>query len=118
MVNSLLKSILKTAVYFIEQSDRVASDMRHRVSDTLDDAVDRVSDLRDRAQDLYEGENHALRSVLSFAAGVAFGVGAGILLAPASGKQIRGSIGNKVQDIGERVRDRFSSETRTGTESR
>jgi len=120
MFNNLLKSILKTAVYFLDQSDRVASDMRDRVSDSLDNAADRVSDLRDRAQDLYEGESHTLRNVLVFAAGVGVGIGAGMLLAPVSGEEIRGSIGDKVQDISDRVRDRFSSETdnATGTEGR
>ena len=118
MLNNLLKSILKTAVYFIEQSDRVASDLRDRVSDEYDSASDRVSDLRDRAQHLYAGENHTLRNVLTFAAGVGVGTGAGMLLAPASGEEIRSSIGDKVQDIGDRVRDRFTSEARnaTGTE--
>jgi len=118
MLNNLLKSILKTAVYFIEQSDRVASDLRDRVSDEYDGASDRVSDLRDRARDLYAGESHTLRNVLTFAAGVGVGIGAGMLLAPASGEEIRSSIGDKVQDIGDRVRDRFSSEARnaTGTE--
>jgi len=115
VLNNLLKSILKTAVYFIEQSDRVASDLRDRVSDGYDSASDRVSDLRDRAQGLYEGESHTLRNVLTFAAGVGVGIGAGMLLAPASGEEIRGSIGDKVQDIGDRVRDRFSSEARTAT---
>jgi YtxH-like protein len=119
MLNNLLKSILKTAVYFVEQSDRVASDMRDRVSDSLDSAADRVSDLRDRAQDLYEGENHTLRNVLVFAAGVGVGIGAGMLLAPTSGEETRGAISDKVQDISDRVRDRFSSETAaTGTEGR
>jgi gas vesicle protein len=118
VLNNLLKSILKTAVYFIEQSDRVAGDVRDRVSDTLDSASDRVSDLRDRAQDYYEGENRTLRNVLTFVAGVGVGVGVGMLLAPASGEEIRGSIGDKVQDISDRVRDRFSSESHnaTGTE--
>jgi hypothetical protein len=118
MLNNLLKSILKTAVYFVEQSDRVASDVRERVSDEYDGASDRISDLRDRARDLYAGENHTMRNVLVFAAGVGVGIGAGMLLAPASGEEIRGSIGDKVQDIGDRVRDRFSSEKRnaTGTE--
>ena len=120
MLNSLLKSILKTAVYFIEQSDRVAGDVRGRVSDSFESASDRVSDLRDRAQDLYEGENHTLRNLLTFAAGVGVGIGAGMLLAPASGEEIRETIGDKVQDIGDRVRNRFSSEARnaTGTEGR
>jgi hypothetical protein len=118
VLNNLLKSILKTAVYFLEQSDRVANDLRDRVSDEYDNASDRVSDLRDRARDLYAGESHTLRNVLTFAAGVGVGIGAGMLLAPASGEEIRGSIGDKVHDIGDRMRDRFSSEARnsTGTE--
>ncbi len=120
-MNNFIKSILKTAVYFLDQTDRFAGDIRDRFSDTVDRTTDRVSDLRDQAQELYEGEGHTMRNVLTFAAGVAVGVGAGMLLAPASGEEIRGSIGNKVQDIGDRVRRRFStaSQTRrsaTGTE--
>ena len=115
MINNVLKSVLKTALYFLDQSDRVASDMRDRVSDSLDSAADRVSDLRNRAHDLYEGESHTLRNVLTFAAGVGVGIGAGMLLAPASGEETRGSIGDRVHDISERVRDRFSSEARTAT---
>jgi|ERR1700674_4372511 YtxH-like protein len=122
-MNKLLKSVLRTAMFFLEQSDRVASDMRDRV----DRAADRVSDLRDQAQDLYTGgEDHTLRNVLTFAAGVGVGIGAGMLFAPASGEEIRGQIGDKVHDIGDRVRSRFSSEvssrkvrkTATGTEGR
>ena len=95
--------------------------------DRVDRAADRVSDLRDQAQDLYTGgEDHTLRNVLTFAAGVGVGIGAGMLFAPASGEEIRGQIGDKVHDIGDRVRSRFSSEvssrkvrkTATGTEGR
>ena len=119
MMNNLLKSILKTAVYFLDQSDRVAADMRDRISNSLDSAADQVSDLRDRAHDLYEGD-HTFRNVLTFVAGVGVGVGAAMLLTPASGEEIRGQIGEKVQDISGRVRDRFSSERKsaTGTEGR
>jgi len=118
MINNLLKSILKTAVYFLDQSDRLASDVRDRVSDSLDDASDRVSELRDQAHYLYD--DHTMRNVITFAAGVAVGVGAGILFAPASGQEIRGSIGDKVHDIGDRMRDRFAAESKsaTGTEGR
>jgi hypothetical protein len=112
-MNNLIKSILKTAVYFLDQTDRFADGLRDRVSDTVERAGDRVSDLRERAHDLYEGEDHTMRNVLTFAAGVAIGVGAGMLLAPASGEEIRESIGDKVQDIGDRVRDRFSSTSGT-----
>jgi len=118
-MNKLLKSILKTAVYVLDQTGDVADDMRGRFSDTVDRASDRVSDLRDRAQELYAGEDHTLRNVLTFAAGVGVGIGAAILFAPASGEEIRGQIGDKVQDITDRVRDRFSPETKragTGTE--
>jgi len=117
--NNLVKSILKTAVYFLDQSDRVASDVRDRVTDTMDRAADRVSDLNNRAQEIYQGPDHTLRHVLMFAAGVGVGVGAGILLAPASGDEIRGTISDKVQDMGDRVRGRFSSGLKraaTGTE--
>jgi len=117
-MNNLIKSILKTAVYFLDQTDRFASDMKDRVADGVGLAADRVSDLRDQAQDLYEGESHTLRNVLVFAAGVGFGMGAALLFAPASGEEIRGQIGDKVQDIGDRVRSRFSSSSSsaTGTE--
>jgi hypothetical protein len=119
-MNNLIRSILKTAVYFLEQTDRLAGDVRDRVSDTVDRAADRVSDLRGQAQDLYEGEDHTFRNVLTFAAGVGVGIGAAILFAPASGEEIRNSIGEKVQDIGGRVVGRFSSQrgNATGTEGR
>ena len=59
--------------------------------------------------------------ILQAAAGVGVGIGAAILFAPASGQEIRSSISDKVQDIGDRVRDRFSSSVSrdmTGTEGR
>jgi gas vesicle protein len=49
-------------------------------------------------------------------AGVGVGVGLAMLYAPASGEEIRSQIGDKVQDIGDRVRERFSTRTSTGTE--
>jgi gas vesicle protein len=119
-MNNLIRSILKTAVYFLDQTDRVASDVRDRVSDSVDHAADRISDLRSQAEDFYQGEDHTFRNVMTFVAGVGVGVGAAILFAPASGEEIRNSIGEKVQDIGDRVRERFSSEAKnaTGTEGR
>lgn len=115
----LIKSILKTAVYFLDQTDRFTGDLRDRVSDGVDRAANRVSHLREQAEDLYAGEDHTMRNVLTFAAGVGVGVGAAILFAPATGEQVRNSIGEKVQGIGDRVRDRFSSSANrdiTGTE--
>jgi hypothetical protein len=119
-MNNLIRSILKTAVYFLEQTDRVAGDVRDRVSDSVDRAADRVSDLRDQAQELYEGPDHTFRNVLTFAAGVGVGMGAAILFAPASGEETRNSIGEKVSAIGGRVVESFSPGSRhaTGTEGR
>jgi gas vesicle protein len=122
-MNSLIRAILKTAVYFLDQTDRVASDVSDRVSGHAHRAANRVSDqisdLRDRANDLYPQQDHTLRNVIALAAGVGVGVAAGMLLAPASGEELRDSIGDKVSDIGDRVRTRFSSEVRkaTGTDS-
>jgi gas vesicle protein len=119
-VTKLLKSILKTAVYILDQADNAASDMRDRVADQVDRVSDQVSDITDRGRRAIYGEDHTLRNVLTFAAGVGVGLGAGMLLAPASGEDTRSSMRDKVQDIGDRVRQRFSTsgESRpTGTES-
>ena len=119
-MNNLIRSILKTAVYFLDQTNSFTSDVRSRVADGVDRAADRISDLREQAEDLYSGEDHTVRNVLTFVAGVGVGVGAALLFAPASGAQIRGQISDKVQDIGGRVRSRFSASeakrSATGTE--
>jgi YtxH-like protein len=117
-MNNLIRSILKTAVYFLDQTNSFTSDMRDRVSDGVGRVSDRVSDLRDQAADMYSGDDHTVRNVLTFVAGVGVGVGAALLFAPASGEEIRGQIGDKVHDIGDRVRERFSTRTSTGTEGR
>ena len=114
-MKNLVKSILKTAVYFLDQSDRFASDVRDRVSDTVDQAAQQVSDVRDQARQLYAGEDHNLRNALTFAAGVGIGLSAAILLVPASGQETRDAIGETVQEFGGRFRDRFSSAVRTAT---
>jgi hypothetical protein len=117
-MNKFFKSVLKTAAYFLEQSDRVAAKVRDRAAEGVDRASDRVSDLRDRTRNLYDHESHTLRNAISFAAGVGLGIGAGMLLAPATGRETRDSIRNTVQDIGAPIRDRFASEVSeaTGTE--
>ena len=115
-MNNLIPSILKTAVYFLDQTNSFTSDVRDRVSDGVGRVSDRVSDLREQAADLYSDDDHTVRNVLTFVAGVGVGVGAALLFAPASGEEIRGQIGDKVQDIGDRMRERFSSRASTGTE--
>lgn len=123
-MTKLLKSILKTAVYLLDQADSAAEDVRDRVYDQVDRVSDQVSDITDRGRRVIYGEDHTLRNVLTFVAGVGVGVGAGILLAPASGEDTRNTVRDKVQDIGDKVRDqvrqRFSTnvgQRPTGTEA-
>jgi hypothetical protein len=106
--NSVLKSLLKTAVYVMDQT-----------AEQVDRASDRASQIADDARTaIFPEEDHTLRNVLMFAAGVGVGVGAGLLLAPASGEEIRNSIGEKVQDISDKVKGRKSNQNfgETGTE--
>jgi gas vesicle protein len=130
-MNKLLKSVLKTAVYLLDQTEDAAYDVRDRVgkgygrvsdrvSDLSDEFRDQAAELGDRASRLYKGDDdHTLNNILTFAAGVGIGIGAAILFAPASGEEIRSQIGEKVQSIGGKVRDRFTSEarSRSGTEN-
>jgi hypothetical protein len=101
--NKLVKSILKTAVYIMDQT-------AERVDRVSDRAVEMADDARDMVA---PREDHTLRNIISFAAGVGVGVGAGLLLAPSSGEELRGSISGKVQDIGNRVKGRVSYATGT-----
>jgi|CZKR01.1.fsa_nt_gi hypothetical protein len=106
--NGLLKSLLKAAVYIMDQT-----------AEQVDRVSDRASQIADRAESaIYPEEDHTLRNnILSFAAGVGLGVGAGILFAPASGAEIRSSIGDSVHDISDKVKGRMSTQkSATGTE--
>jgi gas vesicle protein len=114
-VKSLLKSILKTAVYVLDQADNITSDVRDRA----EQVTHRVSDLADQGRDVIYGEDHTMRNLGLFVAGVGVGVAAGVLLAPSSGDELRSSVRDKVADIGDRVRDRFTPSAvarSTGTE--
>jgi hypothetical protein len=56
-----------------------------------------------------------------FAAGIGLGIGIGVLFAPTSGEETRSSISDKVQDMSDRVRERFSPPEKkpaTGTEGK
>jgi hypothetical protein len=105
--NSVLKSLLKTAVYVMDQSTEQAERVSERASQFADDA-----------RSVIFPEDHTLRNVLMFAAGIGVGVGAALLLAPSSGEELRNSIGERVQDIRDKVKDRVSGQNfgATGTE--
>ena len=100
-LNRLLKSLVKTAVYIMDQT-----------TEQVDRASARASQIGDEAKSvIYPEEDRTLRNILSFAAGVGLGVGAGILLAPASGAEMRSSIAQRVQDIGGKASELFSPDS-------
>jgi gas vesicle protein len=122
-MNKFLKLLLGTSLYLLEQSDGATKGVRDR-------AADHLSDLRDAAQEKYEtaadrvarasrairGEDsHVLSNTLRFVAGLGIGVGVGLILAPASGEETRNVIAGRVHEMGDRMRDKFSSEDATGT---
>jgi hypothetical protein len=96
-MNKLLKSLLQTGLYFLEQPDRAAEAVRERIKEDTDE-VERK----------FEGEDHTLRYVLTFVAGVGVGLGVGMLTAPSSGEESRSAIAGKVRDVGDRVKKHVS----------
>ena len=106
-LNKFVKSILKSVVYIMDETvDRV---------DRVSSRASRIAD--DTRSVIYPDEGHVLRNVMSFAAGVGVGVAAGVLLAPSSGRELRNTISDRVQNIGDRVRGR-AEPFATGTEVR
>lgn len=118
--NLLWNVLLGTGVYLLDSMrDRLSGgmeDITDRARDTYNEASRRVS----RASDVIRGEDHSgLSTAAALLLGIGVGVGVGMLLAPASGEETRSSISNKVQEFGDRVRDKFQEQRRepgsTGT---
>ena len=106
-LNKLLKSVLKTAVYLMDET-----------ADSMDRVSERASSIAENARGVMgTQESHGFRNFMSFVLGVGVGVGAGMLLAPSSGEELRNTITDKVQDISERVTGRSESYA-TGTDMR
>jgi hypothetical protein len=104
--------MLGTGVYLLDS-------LRNRLVDGVDDLSDRARETYgeasrrvSRASDVIRGEeeSHGVRTAIALLAGVGVGLGVGLLLAPASGEETRNTISNKVQDFGDRVRDKFTTE--------
>jgi hypothetical protein len=111
--NILWNVLLGTGVYLIDSlRDRLTEgvdDISDRARDTYNEASKRVS----RASDVIRGEDHHhLSTAAALLIGVGVGVGVGLLLAPASGEETRSNISNKVQEFGDRVRDKFNEPRR------
>jgi len=103
-MNKLLKSLLQTRLYFLEQPDRAAEAMQECIKEDVDE-VERK----------FGREDHTLRYVLTFAAGVGVGLGVGMLTAPSSGQENRSAIASKVRDVGDRVKKHVSGERSPAT---
>jgi ElaB/YqjD/DUF883 family membrane-anchored ribosome-binding protein len=105
--------LLGTGVYLLESLRERAGDsledLSGRARETYDEATRRAS----RATEAIRGEDHHyLGTTAALLIGVGVGVGVGMLLAPASGEETRGSLTNKVQEFGDRVRDKFAEQKR------
>jgi YtxH-like protein len=106
-IEKFVRSILKSIVYIMDET-----------ADRVDRASDRASEFAGNTRRvIYPNEGHTVRNIMSFAAGIGVGVTAGLLLAPSSGAELRSSISDKVQNIGEKVRGR-SEPYATGTDIR
>jgi hypothetical protein len=104
-LNSVVRSILKTAVYLMDQT-----------ADTVDRASSRASEMAEDAREaFYPREDHTMRNFFAFAAGIGVGIATGMLLAPSSGTELRNNISDKVQEITNRVANRADAYS-TGTE--
>jgi hypothetical protein len=115
--NDLLKVLLGTGLYLLDPvRDRLAGrvdDLTERAQETYEDAADRVSRV---AKTIRGPEHNSMNNVLLLLLGVGVGVGIGMLMAPASGEEIRSNLSDRVQDLGDKVRDRFSeAKSNTGT---
>ena len=115
-MDKLLKLLLGTTLYILEQSDQSTKKIRNRAASNIDDLRDfaqekyeTASDRVARASRVIRGEdNQVLSNVLSLTAGVAIGVAIGLVFAPASGEQTRSVIADKVQGFGDKFKKRFS----------
>ena len=116
-MKKLLKTLLGTSLYLLEQS--------HAAQNGRDRAASRVDDFRDAVQQKYEDatgrvakasrairgeDSHAFGNALRLAAGIGVGIGVGLLLAPASGQETRNAIAGSVHQYGNKIRKRVSSE--------
>jgi hypothetical protein len=104
---SLLSALFGTGLYLLEN-------LRERLPDNMDDTKGRAKETHETASDRLGHAADALRGkedsdifgkISALLIGVGIGLGVGLLIAPASGDQMRADIADKVSDFGERVRE-------------
>ena len=114
--NTLLNVLIGTGLYLLDPvRDRLASgieDLTDRAQDTYEMAAGRMG----RATQAMRGEDHrGINTTAALLLGVGIGVGVGMLLAPASGEEIRSNLADKVQDFGGKMKSRFAAERESST---
>lgn len=106
-LDRFVKSILKSVVYMMDEA-----------ADRVDRVSDRASELAANTKSvIYPNEGNTFRNIVSFAAGIGVGVAAGLLLAPSSGEELRNNLGDKVQNISDKI-TRRGEPSATGTDVR
>jgi YtxH-like protein len=109
-VSGLLKSLLQAGLYLVDQPESATRDLRDRVQSGISSASDRIGDVGNRLSDMRDritgDDDHTLRNVLTFAAGIGVGVGVALLMAPSSGEETRRNVADKFNDVTDRVRRR------------
>jgi gas vesicle protein len=96
-------------------SDTVSSkysDISETVAGKYEDAADRL----EAAAEALQGKSDWPLHLAGFLLGVGVGAGLGILLAPASGSEIRESLRDRAADVTNRIRRSVTSMPNTGTE--
>jgi hypothetical protein len=96
----ILKSLLQTGVYLIDQPDRVTRGMRDGFNDRVTNVGNRLIDVGEQLA----GSDRTVRYALIFAAGLGVGVGVGMLMAPDSGEQTRRKVVSGINQAGDRIR--------------
>ena len=105
--------LIGTGVYLLESLRERAGDSFENISWRARDTYDEASKRAGRATEALRGQDsHYLSTTAALLIGVGVGVGVGLLLAPASGEETRGTLTNKVQEFGDRVRDKFNDQKR------
>jgi hypothetical protein len=105
--------LIGTCVYLLESLRERAGAKFEDISDVARDTYDEATRRASRASDALRGnDRHVLGTTAALLIGVGVGVGVGLLLAPASGEETRGTLTNKVQEFGDRVRDKFNEQKR------
>src|SRR5262249_45743263 len=88
-LDKVVKSILKSVVYMMDEA-----------ADRVDRVSDRASDFADNARRvIYPNEGNTTRHLMSFPVALGVGTAAGVLPPPPSGEKLRQKIGKKVKNI-------------------